>query len=64
MSPRRFKVHGRRQLEREIVKGLPVTTITQTMLDLAASENLKLVRRALAQLDFTGEFEPDDLREA
>lgn len=59
-----FTIHGRRDLEREIINGLPVTTITQTMLDLAASESLTLVRRALAQLDFDGQFDPADLKEA
>jgi hypothetical protein len=57
-------IHGRRSLDREIVRGLPVTTVKQTMLDLAATEPLKLVRTALAQLDYTGEFEPADLRNA
>jgi len=59
-----LKIHDRRTLERETVNGLPVTTVTQTMLDLAASEPLRLVRHALAKLDFTAEFEPSELRDA
>jgi hypothetical protein len=57
-------IHSRRTLEHETVRGLPVTTITQTMLDLAATEHKRLVRHALAQLDFSGEFDPAGLREA
>jgi very-short-patch-repair endonuclease len=34
------------------------------MLDLAATETMTLVRRALARLDFTGELDPFDLHEA
>jgi Protein of unknown function (DUF559) len=63
-SPPGLTIHGRRSLEREIVNGLPVTTLSQTMLDLAATEPLRLVRRALAELDFTGEFNPAELRQA
>jgi Protein of unknown function (DUF559) len=63
-SRRGLKIHGRRDVEREIVNGLPVTTIPQTMLDLAATESLTLVRRALAQLDFDGEFDPAELHRA
>jgi hypothetical protein len=63
-SPKGLTIHGRRTPERETVNGLPVTTISRTMLDLAATEPARLVRRALAQLDFTGEFDPADLRRA
>jgi hypothetical protein len=61
-SPKGITIHGRRTPEHETVNGLPVTTIGRTMLDLAATEPARLVRRALAQLDFTGEFDPVDLR--
>ena len=63
-SPGGLEIHGRRTLDRETVRGLPVTTIPQTMLDLAATEPLKLVRRALAELDFTGAFDPAELSNA
>jgi len=59
-----LKIHCRRELERETVNGLPVTTVTQTMLDLAASESLKLVRHALAQLDYTGRLDLAELHNA
>lgn len=58
-TPRRIRAkmpgvvfHGRRELERELVNGLPCTTVTQTLLDLAATESRRLVHRALAQLDY------------
>ena len=58
-------VHGRRaRLQREIVGGIPVTTVAQTMLDVAASTtDLKLVRKMLAEIEFrTGTLDPDRLR--
>jgi len=61
---RGVSIHCRRNLDRDIVNGLPVTTVTQTMLDLAASESQKLVRHALAQLDYTGGFALTDLYQA
>lgn len=54
-------VHGRRQLERGSHLGIPVTTIPQTLVDLAAAGELKLVRRALKTLDFRGELDSDQL---
>jgi hypothetical protein len=46
-------VHGRRKaLERFLYNGIPVTSIPQTMLDLAAHAEHNLIRHALAQLDF------------
>ena len=46
-------VHGRRAgLHRSAHKDMPVTPVAQTMLDLAAAGEVKLVRRALANLDY------------
>ena len=46
-------VHGRRpELDRERHKGIPVTSIAQTLIDLAARGELKLVRKSLANLDY------------
>jgi very-short-patch-repair endonuclease len=59
--PPRLTIHSRRRLDSETVNGLPVTTVTQTMLDLAASESLKLLRHALAQLDYAGGFAAAEL---
>ncbi len=46
------RVYGRRSLDRAFCKGIPVTSIPQTMLDLAAVAEPRLVRKALARLDF------------
>ena len=57
-TPRRIKsingivVHGQRALPRHLHKRLPVTSIAQTVLDLAATADLRLVRKALANLDY------------
>jgi hypothetical protein len=46
-------VHGRRaELDRDRHKGIPVTSIAQTVFDLAAQGEIKLVRKALANLDY------------
>jgi Protein of unknown function (DUF559) len=48
-----IKVYARRRgLQRQVYKGLPVTSIPQTLLDLAATAELRLVRNALARLDY------------
>jgi hypothetical protein len=47
-----IRVYGWRERGRVMHRGVPVTMIPQTVLDLAAGGNLRLVRRALAQLDF------------
>jgi hypothetical protein len=52
-----IRVHGRRRLERDIHNGIPVTSIPQTILDLAAVADFKLVRKALARLDFRHELD-------
>src|SRR5947209_5590810 len=57
-SPRRadslpgIRVYGRRSVERRLYNGIPVTTAEQTVLDLAAVAEHRLVRKALARLDF------------
>jgi very-short-patch-repair endonuclease len=61
----RIAVHGRRaRFDREIVDGLPVTTVAQTVLDVAASTpDLKLVRKLLAEIEYrTGTLDADRLR--
>jgi hypothetical protein len=47
-----IRVYGRRRFERWMYNGIPVTSIAQTALDLAAVAEFKLVRKALARLDF------------
>lgn len=57
-------LHGCRELQRELVDGIPCTTVTQTLLDLAASEPPRLLHRALAQLDYERGLNADAIRAA
>ena len=52
-----IRVYGRRPVRRSLHRGVPVTSIQQTALDLAAVAELKLVRKALARLDFRHELD-------
>jgi hypothetical protein len=52
-----IRVYGRRRVERFLHRGIPVTSIAQTTLDLAAVAEIKLVRKALARLDFRHELD-------
>ena len=70
-TPRRIRtklpgviIHSERDLSRELVNGVPCTTVIQTLLDLAATEPLKLAHRALAQLDYQRELDPYAIRAA
>lgn len=47
-----IKVHARRSHERVWHRGFPTTTLPQLLLDLAAQEPLRTVRRALAKADY------------
>jgi predicted transcriptional regulator of viral defense system len=52
------QVHGQRDLARGTHEGIPTTTVAQTVLDLAADpSHYKLLRRALAVLDFREELD-------
>ncbi len=51
-SQRGIKVHGRRDQERIWHQGLPITTLPQLFLDLAATTSLRLLRQALANADY------------
>lgn len=59
-----IRVYGRRPVERWLHKGLPVTSIPQTVLDLAAVADFKLVRKALARLDYRRELDVHALKAA
>jgi hypothetical protein len=70
-TPRRIRVgfrsvvfHNERDIERELVNGLPCTTVTQTLLDVAATESRKLVHHCLAQLDFERKLNATGIRKA
>ncbi|MBO0767730.1 MAG: DUF559 domain-containing protein [Solirubrobacterales bacterium] len=56
--------HSRRTLERHDVNGIPCTGVTQTALDLAATEDLRLVRKALATMDYQRVLDERELRAA
>jgi very-short-patch-repair endonuclease len=67
VSPRGVLVHGRRAgLDRSVVDGLPVTTVAETVLDVAASTpDLVLVRKLLAEIEYqTGVLDVGPLRDA
>ena len=55
----RVRVHPRRACVREWHRGLPATALPQTVLDLAATSSLTLVRRALASADYKGILDLD-----
>jgi hypothetical protein len=67
-SPRRVRslpdvrVYGQRHLVRAIHKGMPVTSLTQAVLDLAAGAEFPLVRKALARLDYRHQLDVKALR--
>ena len=62
-TPRKIKsikgirVYGKRRLPRQFHRDLPVTSTAQTVLDLAATAEFRLVRKALADLDYTHQLD-------
>jgi predicted transcriptional regulator of viral defense system len=63
-SLRGIRVHQRRTLERIWRKGLPVTTLPQTVVDFSARAPLRLVRRALAKADYQGTLNIEEIEAA
>lgn len=57
-------VHRQRRIRRVLADGLPITTIERTMLDLAASADPRLVRHALAELDYRRRLDVGALQNA
>lgn len=55
-------VHARRDLPRELVRGIPVTSREQATLDLAAMGEERLVRKALGRLDYTDSLHAERMR--
>ena len=51
-------VHRRRHLDATRHRRFPITTLAQTFLDLAATQPLITVRRALAEADYAEVFDP------
>ncbi len=68
-TPRRVKstgnviVHSRRNLERVMRRGLPVTTVSQALLDFAATGPADLLRLALANADYQDSLDLRQLHE-
>jgi hypothetical protein len=50
-------VYAERDRERDMIRGIPTTTAAQTLLDLAATHEPKLLRRAIATLDYKKELD-------
>ncbi|MGH2842216.1 MAG: DUF559 domain-containing protein [Solirubrobacteraceae bacterium] len=70
-TPRRIRTrfagvvfHNERDSDAGLVNGIPCTSPTQTLLDLAATEPLRLVLRSLAQLDYARKLSPTAIRDA
>jgi hypothetical protein len=71
-TPRKIKsipgvvrVYGRRSdLTRVRWRGIPVISIPEMMVDLAATADIRLVRKALANLDYRGQLDYELLRAA
>lgn len=62
-SLRGVRVYGERQVTRHTHNRIPITSIPQTVLDLAAAtSNPRLVRRALAVLDYRHQLDVQALR--
>ncbi len=49
-----IQVYSRRQRTRTLHKGLAVTSVAQTLLDLAATNPLRVLRKALANAEYRG----------
>jgi predicted transcriptional regulator of viral defense system len=58
-SIRGIRVHTRREHRRVRHRGLPITTVPQTLLDYAATATLRRIRRALAEADYRRLVTPD-----
>lgn len=60
-STQRVTVYCQRSIRREFHHRLPVASVEQTVLDVAAVASLKVLRRVLANLDYRGELDPPAL---
>jgi predicted transcriptional regulator of viral defense system len=55
------RIHRARTIDRARCRGYPVTTVAKTLLDLAAILSFRQVRRALAQADYRGLLDPEEI---
>jgi hypothetical protein len=60
---RPVRVHGRRKLDRVWNRGLPVTTVAQTLLDFASVNSFRRIRYALANADYRRLLDVEALHE-
>lgn len=58
------KVHAERACVRGVHRGIPTTTTPQTLLDLAATADRKVLARALATLDYRKELDVEAIERA
>src|SRR5438270_10292020 len=60
----RIRVHRRRRCERTWHNRLPLTTLPQTVVDFSARAPFRLVRRALAEAEYRGILNVDEIEAA
>jgi Protein of unknown function (DUF559) len=56
------RIHGRRAVARVTCRGLPVTTVAQTLLDVGAMLSFRELRRALAEADYRKLLSAEEIR--
>ena len=55
------RVHRRRLVERAECRGLPVTSVARTLLDLAGTLSFRQLRRAMSEADYRGLLDPSEI---
>jgi predicted transcriptional regulator of viral defense system len=55
------RVHRRRLVERADCRGFPVTSVARTLLDLAGTLSFRQLRRAMAEADYRGLLDPNEI---
>jgi hypothetical protein len=55
------RVHRTREMEGDLCRGRPVTSVPRTLLDIATQLTPRQLRRALAEADFRGLLEPAEV---
>jgi predicted transcriptional regulator of viral defense system len=55
------RVHRRRLVERAECRGLPVTPVARTLLDLAGTLSFRQLRRAMSEADYRGLLDPSEI---
>jgi predicted transcriptional regulator of viral defense system len=55
------RVHRRRLVERADCRGIPVTSVARTLLDLAGTLSSRQLRRAMSEADYRGLLDPSEI---